>query len=303
MTVIELSRDQLIQLKQTYLTKLDEEGTLNEVLYNDPDDETGLTYDELANADSLVPDEIIFNEYAGYEFVPEDFSIANPDTLTIEVSNINWDIDDDDIIERFGSLTNDNGLPYTSKDFGLPSNIILQMSKAKYEEMVEEEPDIQDAMADYIEDRLANEYAFCAKRAFSIPNFTWRFIHTNPTTKEEDGPMTITEYLNSPNGKELKQLFDNYFTDAKKRGGEWWRCNCAHFAFISEAWIAFCEGHFNTVDEIDDDFAKANPKDIFDGIIGWANGSEDAAIVLTCNHDVARDEELRDAWRWYKDYN
>ena len=296
MNVHELTRDQMIELKQAYLVKLDEEGTLNDVLYNDPDDDTGLAYDELANADSLIPDATVYNEYAGYEFVPEDFSVANPDALTIEVSNIIWDIDDDNIIERFGSLTDDNGLPYTSKDFGLPSGVVIQMSKAEYEDMVEEDPDIQEAMADYINDRLANEYDFC------VTNSTWRFIHTNPTTKEEDGPMTITEYLNSPNGKELKQLFDNYFTDAKKRGGEWWRCNCAHFAFISEAWIAFCEGHFDTVDEIDDGFADANPNDIFDGIIGWANGSEDAAIVLTCNYNDARDEELRDAWRWYEDY-
>lgn len=296
MNVHELTRDQMIELKQAYLVKLDEEGTLNEVLYNDPDDKTGLTYDELADADTLIPDAIVYNEYAGYEFVPEDFSVANPDALTIEVSNIIWEIDDDDVIERFGSLTDDNGLPYTSKDFGLPSNVILQMSKAKYEDMVEDGDDDDETMEDYISDRLANEYGFC------VTNPTWSFIHTNPTTKEEDEPMTITEYLNSPNGEELKQLFDNYFTDAKKRGGEWWRCNCAHFAFISEAWIAFCEGHFDTVDEIDDGFADANPNDIFDGIIGWANGSEDAAIVLTCNHDDARDEELRDAWRWYEDY-
>ena len=295
MNVHELTRDQMIQLKQAYLTKLDEEGTLNEVLYNDPNELTGLTYDELANADTLVPDAIVYNEYAGYEFVPEDFSLANPDTLTIEVSNINWDIDDDDIIERFDSLTDDNGLPYTSKDFGLPSNVILQMSKAKYEDMVEDGDDDDETMEDYISDRLANEYDFC------VTDFTWSFIHTNPTTKEDE-PMTVTEYLDTPNGKELRQLFDNYFTDAKKRDGEWWRCNCAHFAFISEAWIAFCEGHFDTVDEIDDNFADANPNDIFDGIIGWANGSDDAAIVLTCNYDDARDEELRDAWRWYEDY-
>ena len=296
MNVHELTRDQMIELKQAYLVKLDEEGTLNYVLYGNPGDDTGLAYDELANADSLIPDEIIFNEYAGYEFVPEDFSVANPNTLTIEVSDIIWDIDNDDIIERFGSLTDDNGLPYTSKDFGLPSGVVIQMSKAEYENMVEEDPDIQEAMADYINDRLANEYDFC------VTNSTWRFIHINPTTTEEDGPMTVTEYLNSPNGEELKRLFDNYFTDANKRGGKWWRCNCAHFAYISEAWISFCEGHFDTVDEIDDGFADANPNDIFDGIIGWANGSDDAAIVLTCNHNDARDEELRDAWRWYEDY-
>ena len=114
--------------------------------------------------------------------------------------------------------------------------------------------------------------------------------------------MTVTEYLDTPNGKELKQYFDNYFDVAKSMSGDWWWRNCAHFAFITEAWIAFTEGHFDSVNDIDDDFADANPKDIFDGVIHWSEGSDDAAVVLTCNHDYARDEELRDAWRWYKDY-
>jgi hypothetical protein len=72
-TVRELNRDQLVELKQNYLTRLDEEGTLNEVLYNDPDDESGLSQGELANADNLVPDDVVFNEYEGTMFHNDDF--------------------------------------------------------------------------------------------------------------------------------------------------------------------------------------------------------------------------------------
>lgn len=73
MTVQELNREQLIQLKQAYLSKLDDEGTLNEVLYNDPDNDEGLSYGELANADTLIPDEVVFNEYRGIHFTEDDF--------------------------------------------------------------------------------------------------------------------------------------------------------------------------------------------------------------------------------------
>ena len=73
MTTHDLNRDQMIQLKQAYLTRLDEEGTLNEVLYNDPDDDRPLSQGELAKADELVPDEVIHNNYAGTCFVEEDF--------------------------------------------------------------------------------------------------------------------------------------------------------------------------------------------------------------------------------------
>ena len=72
-TVHDLAREQLIELKQRYLTRLDEEGTLNEVLYNDPDDERGLSQGELEDADNLVPDDVIFNEYEGTMFYNDDF--------------------------------------------------------------------------------------------------------------------------------------------------------------------------------------------------------------------------------------
>ena len=282
MNVHELTRDQLVELKQAMLTS------------HYSDENSDPSYEELAYADKLIPDNVIYAEYAGYEFVPEDFSVTNPETKTIGVTNIDWKVSDDDSVKRFGSLTDDDGLPYTYKDFGLPSSIVLQMSKSYYDDAIECGEDEDEFVWNYIANRLANRYDF------SVKDFDWNFIRI-PNQQPKDEPMTVTEYLDTPNGKELKQLFDNYFTDAKKRGGEWWRCNCAHFAFISEAWSAFCEGHFNAVDEIDDGFADADPNNIFDGIIGWANGSGDAAIVLTCNHDDARNKELRDAWRWYKD--
>lgn len=74
MTTHDLNRDQMIQLKQAYLTRLDEEGTLNEVLYNDPDDTRPLSQGELANADELVPDEVIHDNYAGTCFTEDDFT-------------------------------------------------------------------------------------------------------------------------------------------------------------------------------------------------------------------------------------
>lgn len=61
MTVKELNREQLIQLKQNFL---DEENYRNG---------EGTSYGELAAADELVSDETIFNEYSGYVFSEDDF--------------------------------------------------------------------------------------------------------------------------------------------------------------------------------------------------------------------------------------
>lgn len=57
MNVKELNRDQLIILKQNYLC-----NTQDKTYWSD-----------LADADELVPDKIIFERYDGYDFVPEDF--------------------------------------------------------------------------------------------------------------------------------------------------------------------------------------------------------------------------------------
>ncbi len=70
MDVLELSREQMIELKQNYLTQLADEGSYAEVLdvdYNEP------SCWDLANADEIVPDCVIFKNYEGVCFVDDDF--------------------------------------------------------------------------------------------------------------------------------------------------------------------------------------------------------------------------------------
>ena len=57
MSVEELNRDQLIELKQRYLA---------EIYY-------GISYDQLARIDSIVPDEVVFHYYEGITFSEDDF--------------------------------------------------------------------------------------------------------------------------------------------------------------------------------------------------------------------------------------
>lgn len=70
MTVHELSRDQLVELKQNYLSELADEGSFAEVMdcdYNEP------SCWDLANADDIVPDDVVFRNYEGTHFVNDDF--------------------------------------------------------------------------------------------------------------------------------------------------------------------------------------------------------------------------------------
>ena len=70
MDVHELSKEQLVELKQYYLEQLANEGSYAEVLdvdYNEP------SYWDLANADEIVPDCVIFKHYEGFCFVNDDF--------------------------------------------------------------------------------------------------------------------------------------------------------------------------------------------------------------------------------------
>ena len=70
MNVTELSREQLTELKCNYLEQLADEGSFAEVLdvdYNEP------SYSDLANADEIVPDDVIFWNYEGVCFVNDDF--------------------------------------------------------------------------------------------------------------------------------------------------------------------------------------------------------------------------------------
>lgn len=61
MTIEELNKEQLTQVKQNYYTqKQAEKGE-------------GVSYGELSMIDTLVSDSEIFEEYQGVEFVPADF--------------------------------------------------------------------------------------------------------------------------------------------------------------------------------------------------------------------------------------
>lgn len=71
MRIDELTREQLIELKQRYLTMLAEEGDYAEIVgvdYNEP------SYWDLAHADEIVPDDVLYRNYEACDFVEEDFS-------------------------------------------------------------------------------------------------------------------------------------------------------------------------------------------------------------------------------------
>lgn len=89
MTVQELNREQLIELKGSYYSTLVNEGTFAEI--------TGKGYDEpstldMANIDNDVPDELIFSYYEGMTFTKEDFFCTadrNRILTTIKISKGN----------------------------------------------------------------------------------------------------------------------------------------------------------------------------------------------------------------------
>lgn len=69
--VTELSRGQILELKQNYLFRLADQGSFSEVMGVDYDEPS---YYDLANADEIVPDDVITREYEGTAFVDDDFS-------------------------------------------------------------------------------------------------------------------------------------------------------------------------------------------------------------------------------------
>ena len=73
MEIRELSSEQMLELKQRYLTQLADEGSYAEILGVDYDEPS---YWDLAHADKIVPDDLIFRQYEGVDFVPEDFFCA-----------------------------------------------------------------------------------------------------------------------------------------------------------------------------------------------------------------------------------
>lgn len=70
MEVRELNKEQMLELKQRYLIQLADEGSYSEVMgvdYNEP------SYWDLADADEIVPDDVVFENYADICFVRDDF--------------------------------------------------------------------------------------------------------------------------------------------------------------------------------------------------------------------------------------
>ena len=70
MDVRDLSKEQMSELKQRYLTQLADEGSNAEILDVDYDEPS---YWDLANADDIVPDDVIYRQYEGVDFVTDDF--------------------------------------------------------------------------------------------------------------------------------------------------------------------------------------------------------------------------------------
>lgn len=101
MTVYELNRDQLQELKARYYQGAGED----------------LSYDELANIDNLVSDEEVYSYYRNFSFSPDDFaSSAGEEFFALEIgvcAGSRYDIADDlrqiaDLIESgaFSGLSN-----------------------------------------------------------------------------------------------------------------------------------------------------------------------------------------------------
>lgn len=74
MEVRELNKEQMLELKQNYLTQLADEGSYAEILDCDHDEPS---YWDLAHADEIVPDDVVYRAYEGVCFVPDDFLVAN----------------------------------------------------------------------------------------------------------------------------------------------------------------------------------------------------------------------------------
>ena len=70
MNVTELTREQLMELKQQYLTELADAGEFADVMGTDYDEPS---YDDLMCADDLISDADIYRIYDGVEFVADDF--------------------------------------------------------------------------------------------------------------------------------------------------------------------------------------------------------------------------------------
>ena len=70
MNVKDLTRDQLVSLKQAYMDELADCGEFAEVMGVDYDEPS---YSDLANADELIPDSLIIEHWDGASFTEDDF--------------------------------------------------------------------------------------------------------------------------------------------------------------------------------------------------------------------------------------
>lgn len=64
MYVEELNREQIDQLKESYAAQLYDTGDYKDI---------GISYNELLNSHVSIPDDIIFEHYAGISFSEDDF--------------------------------------------------------------------------------------------------------------------------------------------------------------------------------------------------------------------------------------
>ena len=69
MTVYDLNREQLEELKQRLIMERNDRRGY------------GTAMNELANADIIVSDEEVYREYAGYDFVDEDFFVSEEEDM------------------------------------------------------------------------------------------------------------------------------------------------------------------------------------------------------------------------------
>ena len=70
MSIKDLNREQLVYMKQEFLLLLADQGQFAEVLGVDYDEPS---WGDLINADEIVPDDVVYREWEGVEFVNDDF--------------------------------------------------------------------------------------------------------------------------------------------------------------------------------------------------------------------------------------
>ena len=91
----ELTPEQKLQVKQDYLVRLADKGMLMQFLQGDEhEEERGPSWEEMADADKLVPDELIRSEGVDYvedDFGPDGYEVRDCDKiLRWAVANINY---------------------------------------------------------------------------------------------------------------------------------------------------------------------------------------------------------------------